>query len=150
MTTEQIDKDREEVQRMIRNGWVFVYEPDTQYIGADHVNGIGKRSICKMGSNLFSTEIDAIANVITSDLNGINRLSDTEKSLADGLLRKALDASHLQGMKAGGDIVLENLSRAIEASCYETFTKNHIDIILASAKGSMMDAFRESKKEGKN
>lgn len=40
--------DEQKIKHPAREGWKYVFEPETRYIGAYHENGKGKRSICEM------------------------------------------------------------------------------------------------------
>ena len=62
-------KKHDVIQNMIDNGWVFKYEPDTLFVGAEHENGRGKQSICEMSRRLGQEEHD-YGKCIEQFLNG--------------------------------------------------------------------------------
>lgn len=55
------------VQEYRDNGWVFIYEPKTRFVGASHPHG-GKQSICELRSGFAD---DDFGFAIAKYLNGI-------------------------------------------------------------------------------
>lgn len=49
------------------NGWIYVYEPGTRFIGKYHENGIGKQSICEITRP--KSDVDRYGYLITDLLN---------------------------------------------------------------------------------
>ena len=62
-------KKMEEIRILLEQGWTFSYEPDTNFIGANHPSG-GKFSVCRMCPSMHTNE-DKLGEAIAKYLNDL-------------------------------------------------------------------------------